>query len=65
MEQYLQQTLQSILLDGIDIAGLFIDYIDSWATPYATHYTNGLVETNLIRWGFKVMHSLMRLVNKL
>ena len=56
MEQFLQQTLQSILLDGnINVAGLFVDYIDSWATPFATHYTNGLVETNLLRWGFKVI----------
>lgn len=70
MEQFLQQTLQSILLDGnINVAGLFVDYIDSWATPYATHYTNGLVETNLLRWGFKVIleafyssnHALLRL----
>ena len=60
MEQYLQQTLQSIIVDDIDIAGLFVDYIDSWATPYATHYTNGLVETNLIRWSFKVMQLGMR-----
>lgn len=49
MEQFLQQTLQSILLDGnINVSGLFVDYIDSWATPFATHYTNGLVETNLL-----------------
>lgn len=67
MEQFLQQTLQSILLDGnINVAGLFVDYIDSWATPYATHYTNGLVETNLLRRGFKVRrnssnHELLRL----
>ena len=67
MEQFLQQTLQSILLDGnINVAGIFVDYIDSWATPYATHYTNGLVETNLLRRGFKVRrnssnHELFRL----
>ena len=51
MENFLQQTLQSIILDGNHVAGIFVDYIDSWATPFATHYTNGLVETNLLRWG--------------
>jgi len=62
MEQFLQQTLQSILLDGnINVAGLFVDYIDSWATPYATHYTNGLVETNLLRRGFIVILEAQKL----
>ena len=36
--------LKSINEDRVDIRGVYFDFLDSWGTPSATKYLNGLVE---------------------
>ena len=46
-KEWLEDIMKCQKIDGMKISGVFFDYIDSWGTPSASHFTNGLVHVNL------------------
>merc|ERR1711935_1191679 len=47
-KEWLGDIMKCQIFDGLtNIRGIYFDYIDSWGTPSASHFTNGLVGVGL------------------
>ena len=47
IKEWLEDIMKCQTIDGINVGAVFFDFIDSWGTPSASHFTNGLVHVDL------------------